>query len=213
MSILNPTSAAAERRALAINERRRASVERALSPRMRREINRFAREAGKAYGESGDQVALNLATNAHQERTAALLSRAYAVTIKQTLKPLAEDAKAYAIRETKDVASVIEEVSQRYVEQVAFEQATSIAATSLSQAQAALSVGLSEGLGQNVLGKEIAKTVRSGSQARGALIARTETHNAMINSQYEVVKVSDYQHSARSGYRYQMIEPEKTIDT
>lgn len=195
MPLLNPRNKREAQKEVAIQERRRASIERNLGPRLAITLNRAVLKASEIYQQTGQLNAVMAFLERHANEIQDILAPAYALII-ETFSKYSSDQAAISFgkrlekREIED--DVIEQLIRDWVLGHGLEQSVSIAETTKKLVRQSIVEGITKGLTQLEIGNLIIKNAGGAiSTARARLIARTETHISSQKSVLETVKRLD----------------------
>jgi uncharacterized protein with gpF-like domain len=162
-------------------EQRRQSLlldrlERQFARRFRAEIARAMRELAEQYRLTGEVGV----PRDHLQNIEAIFRQLAVTSAEMFGARIVDQGKAAGFRiETKDFAETMSRLALRYVaSEIIRQRITSIANTTRQQVVNAVSIGYSEGLGQDGVARLILDRVSEFSLYRGRMIARTETHGA-----------------------------------
>ena len=159
----------------------RMRIERVTRRRLRREFGRFARVA------SASPRSLERPTHEHRDRIVAILAQAYRLSIhlgveltEDQLSPKAMRASEFKRHDSTE--ALIDRLLTEWIENRAFNLATSLSNGSRDIAKRVLEDSINQGLGEAATARNIRKAINGLSRARSLRIARTETQAAMQSS-------------------------------
>lgn len=192
MTLFRPSSEAAKRREAIRQDRMRLLIERALAPRLARELRRAGKAAARMYKMTNLLEGALIATDSHEERLSKILKPAYKRALTQMgIHVLKELPKGWWPAETKDASNTIDELIAQWIERNSAQRAGEISSTTRD----IISRIVLRGTGEGLTGPEIAKEIRVNSiaisPARARTIARTETHSASQAASLEIVSDTD----------------------
>jgi len=170
--------------------RRIIVIERLFTARIEAEMDRAARQMGEDFGHGGLERAI-VGLDESRENLRAILEDLYAMAGDSALKLLQEahGGKAHTGRlETKGAMSeALSRLSLSWA-QLAFEKVVGITNTTIEMLRLTTINAVQEGTPERELGPIIQQTMGSTSKWRGRMIARTETHAVVMESQHELIK-------------------------
>lgn len=183
-----------KRRQALIQDRRRILIEKSAEKRFKTEFQRMARQVGEDYRAGGLDRAL-VGMDVHKQKVRELLEKIYILSGKSAENYLKDFfGKACRLKIEKkdslfdtdntDLASV---ELMRLFRRTAFENSKLIAATSRETLIAITATLVETGVGEQTIGKEIARFVSTRNASRAPTIARTEVGSALMESQYNIV--------------------------
>lgn len=184
-------------RAPAIQLRRTALVEKMFYPKFKAELVTFATEAGQYMAEGGvERVANNM--ERHKDALQKIILDLFRVAGSVAFEyiQLQHGGKRRRMsKETKqedpaDMEEALAQLSLNWFMQ-SFSLSEAIAATSLDMVRERTVQLVREGVGEAVMSKEIMKFMEQASGWRARTIARTESHAAVQESQYEIIQSMD----------------------
>jgi len=169
--------------------RRVLAIERVFASRIEAEMDRAARQMGEDFGNGGLERAI-VGLEVHRENLRAILEDLYAMAGDSALKLLLDETqKAHvAIIETKgDMAEALRRLATSWAT-LAFEKVVGITNTTIEMLRLTTINAVREGVHEREMGKIIQEAMGSTSKWRGRMIARTESHASVMESQHELVK-------------------------
>ena len=162
-------------------ERRRVALERWFEPKVKRELKRGAKEAGKAFLEGGLNSSLIVLEDS-RKRLEDLLFSFY----ERCVSSSSAGFKAWMPTiETKDFFGAVDRLLS-YFKQVALTNSISILETSKKEVVEIMEPMIKESASQGEIAKAIEGKLIKHSMARATLIARTEAGIATSKSQFDI---------------------------
>jgi hypothetical protein len=168
--------------------RRMAIIERIYAPKFAREVDRATTVAANDYSVGGMQ-SLDVGRDEHVANMRELLANLYgdATRLAENYSRDKFGKKLMGQVEKKDaMAQALEALSQYWLQE-AFTMSVFISETTYSDIRKLTERSVREGLGEVEISKQIREYANLISPGRARTIARTETHQAVMKSQYDIV--------------------------
>jgi hypothetical protein len=172
----------------AIQRRRMVLIESSYYPRLRNEFRRMAEQAQIDF-DAGGLGRAEIGLEVHQENIRSILNNLYSVAGESSARYLQDKfGKMFPMRlERKDMSQALNNLLMSWSSS-AFTLAQSISGTTLEMMRQATAQMVADGVPENQMGKEIRKFGDGMSSWRARTIARTESHAAVMESQYEIIQ-------------------------
>lgn len=196
-------SRASKMRQAAVQRRRIVMLERIYIPQFAREIDRMAKQAGEDYV-AGGSVQVEIGLDEHIENMQVILNSLYDDATAMGARYVTDNFRkgGFDLIEKKDVISQTVNDLLGYWLSESYVMAASIAETSRDDVRRATTKAVTDGLNEVQVGRFIEDTVGQLAPGRSRTIARTESHQAIMKSQYDIVEnmdLPDYANEWASG--------------
>jgi hypothetical protein len=163
-----------------------------VEPKLRKAMRKLANDSALEYSRGGIGRVQVIAIADYKAEIRDILSNLYTKTAKSMADMVVDSAKRFGIWiETKDLDDAVLEQTLEWFGLHALEQAKLVSDTMFDEVQHAIEDGITEGLGEREIGRNIVKRVGGLAPWQANRIARTETLFASSRSQDEFIRNMD----------------------